>query len=210
MTSIYIRTDTALPERKNFDLYETESSLIRALFDYNVCDLFPQIRASRPGSNSLLDVGAGDGRWGLIANEMWPKFAILDGIDIRDLPKPPYFTGWFPCQDFTTWDTHHRYAIIVGNPPYYLAEKFVEKAWDLLTPGGSIVFLLRLAFLEGVGRHESFWPKYPLTKVYVCSRRPSFYGGKTNGTAFGVFHWQKTELFWSDHRCKLGFLNYSR
>jgi hypothetical protein len=77
----------------------------------------------------------------------------------------------------------------MGNPPYSHAEEFVRQGYDLLSVGGSLIFLLRLAFLEGQARRDELFQDMPPYQVAVCSKRPSFSGdGKTNATAFAVFH----------------------
>lgn len=203
MTSIYIREGTVLPERIEHDVYETEPTLIEAALRHRPL----------PRANSVLDIGAGDGRWGLHAFAVtWAT--VLHGVDIRDLPAPPVFTGWYPNQDFLTWEASRTYDLVVSNPPYAFAEKIVRKAWSLLNPGGAMVMLLRLAFLEGVERHNGLWVDIPLTEVAVCSRRPSFYGGgKTNGTCFGLFFWDKNEQgepVGNPRSWKMSLLHYER
>jgi hypothetical protein len=97
----------------------------------------------------------------------------------------------------------------VGNPPYgpkvdgvLLTERFIRHSWDLLAPGGRIIFLLRLAFQAGIGRYWGLWSDLPPTLVAVVCPRPSF--GKnskgkrgTNGTDYGLFVWDRA----LDGRC---------
>jgi hypothetical protein len=79
----------------------------------------------------------------------------------------------------------------MGNPPYRHAEEFIRHGYDLLSVGGSLIFLLRLAFLEGKARRDGLFREMPPYQVAVCSKRPSFSGdGRTNATAFAVFHWR--------------------
>lgn len=86
---------------------------------------------------------------------------------------------------------------IIGNPPYAeaesgrrvrsVAECHVRQALKLVVAGGSVVFLLRLAFLESEERVE-FWRMAPLRHVLVLVQRPSFTSeGKTDSCAYGVF-----------------------
>ena len=180
MTTIIIRKDTPLPERMSDDLYETERTLIHAT-----------LQRFLPGTaKSILDPGAGDGRWGQIAGEYLPE-AWITGVELRLRPRPAGFSEWHDEQDYLTWETGSLYSVICGNPPFFLAEEFVRKSWELLAPGGVMFFLLRLAFMEGVDRHNHLWREIWPFEVAVCSRRPSFYGGKTNGTAHAVFCWKK-------------------
>ena len=60
---------------------------------------------------------------------------------------------------------------ILTNPPFKVAEKFVEKAMDSLEQKGNRLFLfLKIQFLEGQKRKELF-EKYPPKYVYVYSAR---------------------------------------
>ncbi len=54
-----------------------------------------------------------------------------------------------------------------------------------------MLFLLRLAFLTGVGRYDELWQQIPPSVIYVLSRRPSFYDGGTNGTDYALYQWEK-------------------
>lgn len=77
---------------------------------------------------------------------------------------------------------------VLTNPPYSLAQEFVEKAH---TESGVIIMLLRLGFLESMKRVE-FWKKYPVDHLVVLSRRPSFTdNGKTDGAGYAYFIWDK-------------------
>ena len=56
---------------------------------------------------------------------------------------------------------------IVTNPPYKLADRFVEHALRL---SPKVIMLLRLAFLEGTGRSRII-DRSPLARVYVFRNR---------------------------------------
>jgi hypothetical protein len=91
-----------------------------------------------------------------------------------------------------TWApaTVDRYDLIIGNPPYSLAEEHVRLCLGLLADGGQLVFLLRLAFLESAKR-EALWREHPPERVDVLTRRPSFtHNGKTDSAAYAVFRWR--------------------
>lgn len=179
MTTIYVGDKTTLPARAPFDLYATEPDLIRAAL--SISPLF--------GVESILDIAAGDGRWGIAAQQR-TRAAHLVGVDIRPLTAPAGFSEWHTA-DFLKWETDQQFDLIVSNPPYRYAEKIVRRAWGMLTYHGEMIMLLRLSFQAGMKRNAGLWRDCPLKTVGVCSRRPSFYGGGTNGTDYGIFHWQK-------------------
>lgn len=164
-----------------------------------------------------LDVGCGSGIWGKAADcliysitddDMYP---LIDGIDICPTvsreDEIAYYNHIF-TQDFL--DLHDGgYHLIFGNPPYSLAEEFIEHAFQLLEPDGYIYFLLRLSFLEGINRANGLYKDHHLKRVYVCSRRPSFFSsdGKhhtTDTLAYAMFLWQ----FGYEGACELGFLDW--
>jgi hypothetical protein len=104
-----------------------------------------------------------------------------------------------------------RAPAIVTNPPFKLAEQFVEHAIEL--GAEKVCMLLRLAWLEGVTR-KALFRRTNLSRVWVSSRRLSFARGGTDTgaggsgmVAFAWFVWEKgppfaTSLFffdWMDH-----------
>lgn len=202
MTTIYVTKNTTLPERKDFDLYPTEQSLIEAVFATMPLRKKKQVQ--------VLDIGAGDGRWGLTAGKSIGVPSSLWGVDLRDVPAPQGYAAWYNQTDFLTWEPGTRFDVIVSNPPYYIAEECVRKAWDLLADDGQMYFLLRLAFAEGVGRYNGLYKSMPLSMLGVLSRRPSFYGGKTNGTAYGVFVWDKSRSSSDPYEFTTRFIYYDR
>lgn len=72
---------------------------------------------------------------------------------------------------------------IVTNPPYKLAQEFVEHSLECAT--GKVVMLLKLAFLEGQKR-KPFFEKSPLRTVYVFSKRVDFGRGDEPGKGAGL------------------------
>lgn len=103
------------------------------------------------------------------------------------------------CEDFLAH--RGRYDLVVGNPPFADAEAHVRHALSLLSPGGRLVFLLRLAFLAGQARADALWASISPKEVHVLSKRPSFTGGGTDSADYAVFVWEagwtgETALRW--------------
>lgn len=181
--------------RKEADAYYTPPALCRA-----AVDLLP---GEAIFGRRVLDLGAGDGEWGRAVKDRWPE-ALVDGVEMRDLPCPDGYDGWYPRQDVRMWGAEpDAWDIVVGNPPYgldangnkdrVLAEKFVRQALRCVRPGGYVLYLLRQAFLESVGRARGLWLAHPPLAVYTVAGRPSFpgYDGKSDTTAYGIFIWRK-------------------
>ena len=186
MTTIYVKDKDKLPERRENDHYPTEMTLVNAI-----------LRRYAPSHGGLvLDIGAGDGRWAAIAS--WLFYPHILSAAMIDIKKPKHVFK-FPSdvhtkyyeEDFLGMEISPLFDLVLSNPPYYIAEECIRKGWECLAPGGRMIMLLRLSFLAGIGRVKGLWEEIPPSKVAVCSRRPSFYGGKTSGTDFAVYIWDK-------------------
>lgn len=145
----------------------------------------------------ILDPGAGTGVWGKAARDRWPK-AFICGVDLPGVPRVPEYSFW-RSQDFRstarTWSQfeHIRFDVVVGNPPYSMAEEFIRLGCDVLKPGGYLVFFLRLAFWAGQKRGLGLWRDYPPYEIVPSSRRPSFTGNGVSDqkTEYALFVWRK-------------------
>ena len=97
-----------------------------------------------------------------------------------------------------------RVPNIVTNPPYNVAEAFIAQGLRLAEK--KLALLLRLAFLEGVGREARIFSQTPPSRVWVFAERITFYmaGAKRAGagtTAYAWFVWDigatgGTQLCW--------------
>lgn len=78
---------------------------------------------------------------------------------------------------------------IITNPPFTLAQEFVERSLERTT--GKVAMLCKLVFLEGQKR-KAFFENTPLARVHVFSKRIQFYreGERGNlGTSMLAFAW---------------------
>lgn len=82
-----------------------------------------------------------------------------------------------------------RFDLIITNPPFSLAEKFIEKA---ITEAKVVVMLLRVNFLGSKKRVE-FFKKYK-PDIYISPKRPSFEKGGTDATEYAWFVWNSDNL----------------
>jgi SAM-dependent methyltransferase len=179
MTTIYTNKKD-LPKRKERDVYPTEHDLIKqALYAENLTDV-----------TQILDIGAGDGRWGSEARIQNNGKASLWGIDLAG-EHPEDFDFW-EVGDFLQSKYPLRFFdLVISNPPYYISEQIIRKAWELLAPKGRMIFLLPLQFMAGIDRANNLWQEIHPWRVGIVSRRPSFYDRGTNGTDYGVYYWKK-------------------
>lgn len=77
--------------------------------------------------------------------------------------------------------------LIITNPPFSLAQEFLEKS---LSEAKTVCYLLRLNFLESQKRYTWWQDKTP-DKLLVLSKRPSFTGKGTDSQAYAWFVWDK-------------------
>lgn len=94
--------------------------------------------------------------------------------------------------NFLTWQPDMKYKTIITNPPYSIAQEFIEKCFEIANQETEIIMLLRLAFLESKKRYE-FWQKHPVNELYILSERPSFTGKGTDATAYAWFVWNGSD-----------------
>lgn len=102
--------------------------------------------------------------------------------------------------DFFEFDPNTKIDHIVTNPPYSMAQRFLEKSMDTVSQNGKVAMFLKIQFLEGKARKEMF-KKYPPKKVYVFSERqnplrngsPVDENGKkwSSTMCFAWFVWEK-------------------
>lgn len=86
------------------------------------------------------------------------------------------------------WNTKPGPFSVVMNPPFGLAQEFVERALaEVLPTGGTVAALLRLSFLATKKRAALLKAHPP--DVYVLSRRPSFTGGSTDSADYAWLTW---------------------
>lgn len=79
-----------------------------------------------------------------------------------------------------------RYSVAITNPPFRLAQEFVDAC---LTCADHVVMLLRLNFLASKARWKFMSSHTP--DVYVLPSRPSFTGGGTDSIEYAWFVWKR-------------------
>ncbi len=83
---------------------------------------------------------------------------------------------------------------IITNPPFRLAEEFLQKSMEIARVG--VALLVRLTFAETVGRYERIYRDTPPTIVAPFSERVPMCKGRLNkkgstATAYAWFVWKK-------------------
>ncbi len=184
--------------RRPHDFYPTPAGLARAALAH------VDLTGSVGHSLTIVDPGAGLGEWGAAARHRWPDARII-GVELAQ-PRPAgaVYDEWHAV-DYLRWarsvPNADRPDVIIGNPPFNLAEAFIRASLGLIASGGRVVFLLRLGMLESQKR-IGLWRDCPPARVSVLTARPSFTGdGGTDAAAYGLFLWtspapRSTALDW--------------
>jgi len=102
--------------------------------------------------------------------------------------------------DFLEYQGGLDFDHIVSNPPFGIAELFVQHALNTIPPNGKVAMILPLVWMAGFSTKRDWLPNSPLAKICPISPRPSMPPGKVieagekpgNGTKdFAWFIWQK-------------------
>ena len=144
---------------------------------------------------SFLEPCVGGGHIAEVIKEHYPNEALY-GMDLVD-------RGYLGTKvaDFLEYDfKDKKFDNIVTNPPYSLAQEFLEKGMTILSENGKIALFLKIQFLEGAKREKMF-RKYPPRYIYVFTKRQNPWrngkpvdekGKPWSGTmCFAWFVWEK-------------------
>lgn len=161
-----VGTSAGRPEN---DFYPTPPEATHALLD---CENF---------TGTIWEPACGDGAISKVLEERGHVVWSSDLIDRG------YGLGGY---DFLT--SHRKADNIITNPPFTLAQQFVEHSLQATKESqGKVAMLCKLVFLEGQKR-KAFFESTPLARVHVFSKRVNFYRegvkGKL-GTSMMAFAW---------------------
>lgn len=149
--------------------------------------------------HSLLEPCVGGGHIAKTINEFYTNKRDITCLDIVDRGYPNTIV-----QDFLTWETDRKFEGIITNPPYSLAQEFIEKGMSLLTEetddtvNGQMAMFLKIQFLEGAKRKELF-KKYPPKYIYTFRNRMATWN---NGNEFDP----NTGKRWATTMCHAWFI----
>ncbi|MCP3685367.1 MAG: DNA methyltransferase [bacterium] len=144
-----------------------------------------------------------------IANDFYPTptYTVKSLIDCLDLRRINSFLE--PCKgngsiynsvevpdkhycellegiNYLTTTFEEEFDLIVTNPPYSLAQQFLEKS---LSEAKTVCYLLRINFL-GSQKRKDWWKRItPPNKLLVLSKRPKFVNNKSDRTEYAWYCW---------------------
>ena len=124
-------------------------------------------------------------------------FASVEASDVHD-----YGAG-FQVQDYLFGPLPDKVDWTITNPPFRLAEQFIERA--LATSRMGVAMIVRAAFLEGIGRYERLFSQTPPSHVRQFTERVVMHKGRLapEGSTATAYAW----LIWmGDHGTELGWI----
>ena len=140
-------------ERANYDYYATPYQATEMLLD--------EVKFV----GNFLEPCVGGGHIVDIIKKYYPDECVY-GVDLVDRGYPNTLVADFLKYDFLG----QKFDNVVTNPPYSLAQEFLEKSMEVVNDGGEIAMFLKIQFLEGAKRREMF-KKYPPKYIYVFVKR---------------------------------------
>jgi hypothetical protein len=167
--------------RDELDRYDTPEWCVRRLLDVD-----PLFSHPRDGGR-WLEPSAGCGAI-VHAVDVWRNGADLLFPHWTQLDIAPRREG-IVATDFLSARFSSGFDVIIGNPPYRLAEDFARRCVGL---ADTTALLLRLNWLASAKRAP--WLQEHTPSVYVLPNRPSFSAnGKTDATDYAWFVWRRND-----------------
>jgi len=169
--------------RQPGDFYETPAWAIDVVLD--------ELGIGPDFDGYAIDPGTGTGAIAHRLAERCPR------ADIRGVEKNPELLATArACRadgiaweesDWITWQPDGTPDLIVCNPPYGDAERFVRKALTVAGKRGTVAMLLRQGWVSGKKRRD-FWRQYK-ADFMALEKRPSFNRSGTDATDYAWFVW---------------------
>lgn len=114
----------------------------------------------------ILEPSAGEGHIVKVLKDFYPYNEIVaNDIAYRSSRLGIDVNGGI---DFLNYEPHRKFDTIITNPPFALAQEFIEKALEL--SNHYVIMFAKIQLLEGDKRRKMF-DNSPLKYVYVFSKR---------------------------------------
>lgn len=177
--------------RNAADFYPTPDALALAIAQ--------RIREEFGEVGQIVEPSAGAGAFVRAARAMWPG-AWIQAIEPGSRHGPALCEAGADVVRQLIWEDAVGRLIqaslgpnlVLGNPPFSLAEAHVRIALDRMRDGDVLALLLRASFLAGQARTRGLFAEAPPSHVWHVAPRPSFTGdGKTDGAEYAVVVWTK-------------------
>lgn len=169
-------------QRKKGDFYQTPYSMTTQICLHLV---------NRYNIYSILEPAAGEGSIIKVLKEFFPESKIYASDLYRKINKKDFLSE-------KDYPLNKTYSWIITNPPYSLANEFIQKAKQIAP---NVLMLLPLNYLQGEKRFKDNIFK-ELKDVFIFTRMPMLSDrvredGKyqTGMQAYAWYHWQKDYSF---------------
>lgn len=143
------------------------------------------IGPDKVASLTCLEPAAGRGYMSRPLSEYFARVSSADA----------YSYGYAPIRDFLTFPYEAlSHDWVITNPPFRLAEEFVDRAMTVARKG--VAILARTVFLESVGRYENIFRGNPPSVFAQFSERVPMVKGRVDpkastATGYAWFVWEK-------------------
>ncbi len=174
-------------KRQPNDLYETPEWLTEALIP-ELAERFDD-RFTRPEGHLITTLEPAAGNGAIV--RVLERSGLIGTVDAYDLVAAPNIGQW----DFLTAAPEPVYDLIITNPPFSLAQQFIERSMLWRKNEKSVVaMLLRVNFLGS--RKRAKWLRAMPPGVFVTPKRPQFSKNKhgklgSDATEYAWFVWQE-------------------
>ena len=137
----------------------------------------------------VLEPGSHDGPFLKAFRKAWTGRAplCLTGVDLIDEPKEfdSDIAKYEKIDYLALTENDKKFLksdVILGNPPFALAEEFVRTSMELVSENGVVAMLLQSGFLGAIKRRE-FFKQFKPHEIHMLVPRVGFVReGKSNGT----------------------------
>ena len=181
-----------MKQRLKYDAYSTPRNLALAITE--------RLKAIIAPPDLVIEPSAGVGPFIEAAAKTWPGVEI-HAVDYDKRVERKcraaganafYAMDWleYVVKFGTSFDDVDN-ALVLGNPPYVLAQEHVEATLALRA---NITLLLRINFLGGLKRAKTLWSRPGLSYVIPIAPRPSFAFGGSDPVEYGVFVWSAARM----------------
>ncbi len=158
-------------ERKERDLYETPEWVTHALVSH----------LPRPPQLGVWEPACGSGK-------------MVAALGVLDCPIDGTDISLNPEHDFLLADSALDFDAIITNPPYQLAQEFIEKSLELMACDGVVAMLLRTDFDHAKTRQHLFSGCRAFAKKLVLTKRIKWFeeskGQPSFNHAWFIWDWK--------------------
>jgi hypothetical protein len=152
--------------------------MVKSRFARQAADYYPTpawctealLKVWRPRGKQVWEPGVGSGQ---IAQVLHIAGYSVIGSDLYEPGAYPEEVGRWPgaiVEDF--FEAPARCSIIISNPPYSCAAKFLRRAISLTAPSGQVAMLMRNEFDSAATRQDLFGANTPFAGKVVLTKRP--------------------------------------